>query len=346
MTVEYWQRLDGRVTFSLPRRALFILLCLFVLIFTTTLIALVLGRFSISVMDALLSIIGYAPSKIAATVILEFRLPRALTAIMAGALLAGSGAILQMITRNALADPSIVGVSQGASLAVVTAFVLFPQTSVGMKPVFAFFGALAVTALIQIIAMRESGNSTIRFILTGIGVAVFLSAIIQTMLTYGDINQASSALAWLAGSIQGADWTDLKILILCALFLLPAMVWAARPVGALRMGHEVAVGLGASVRRDWTLLIIISVALAASAVSVVGPLAFVGLVGPHLARHLARSGPGLHMALSMAAGAALVALADLVGRVAFDPIQLPAGLLTAIIGAPIFGWLLLRRTGR
>lgn len=140
-----------------------------------------------------------------------------------------------------------------------------------------------------------------------------------------------------------ADTDFVQALSLSLLMLIPAIVWAGRPLAALRMGAEIATGLGVNVRRDRMVLITLSVALAACAVAMVGPIGFIGLIAPHLARHLARSGPGLHLALSLATGAALVACADLVGRIAFAPAQVPAGLVTAVIGAPVFGCLLMRK---
>lgn len=252
------------------------------------------------------------------------------------------------MTRNVLADPSLIGVSQGAGLAVVATLVVFPQTPLALRPVLAFGGALAVAFLIQTIAMQRTGGATMHFVLTSIGVAAFISAVTQFMLTCGDLYRAMTALAWLAGSVHAVGWDDVRALALSFALLCPAMVWAARPLTALRFGPEMATGLGAAVARDRTLLIVLSVALAASAVAMVGPLAFVGLIAPQIARRLAHCGPGLHLALSLGTGAAPVAAADLVGRIAFAPVQMPAGLVTAIIGAPVFGWLLMqgRANGR
>nr|WP_239479932.1 iron ABC transporter permease [Actibacterium sp. 188UL27-1] len=327
-------------------RALAVFATLLGLTFAIILASLMLGSFPLSAASALATLAGQAPSEMALTVVWEFRFPRTLTAALAGALLAGSGAILQTVTRNALADPSLVGVSQGAGLAVVSTLILFPETHAGLRPLLAFGGALFVTVLIQAIAMRSAGGSTMRFILTGIGFAAFLGAFTQAMLTYGDLDHATVALRWLAGSVHAANWESVLVLAISLSVLIPALIWAARPLGAVRMGHEIATSLGATVHRDLALLITLSVALAASAVAIVGPLGFVGLIAPHMARRLARSGPGLHLALSLATGAMLVTGADLIGRTHFASVQIPAGLVTAIVGAPVFGWLLLFGRGR
>ena len=275
----------------------------------------------------------------------EFRLPRALAAVLVGALLALSGAMLQNVTRNVLADPSLVGVSQGAGLAVVTLIVVFPDVPLAWRPVAALGGALAVAALIQRIAMRRAGGATMRFILTGIGVAACIAAATSAMLTYGRIEQAQAALGWLAGSLHAVGWSEVSYLSLCLLLLLPALFHASRPMSALRTGPELAIGLGVRVPLARVALITLSVALAAVAVAAVGPLGFVGLVAPHVAARLARSGVGLHLALSAASGALMVGLADLLGRTLFAPVQLPAGIVTAVIGVPVFVALILRGRG-
>ncbi|RVT85413.1 iron ABC transporter permease [Rhodobacteraceae bacterium CCMM004] len=340
------ERLDGRVTYRLPLRALSVLALLLLASLAVLVGALMSGSFPLSAWQSVATVLGAAPSDTATTVVWEFRFPRALVSALSGALLALSGAVLQTVTRNVLADPSLVGVSQGAGLAVVAAMIAFPQTPIGLRPILAFAGALVVAALIQWIAMRRTGGATMRFILTGIGVAAFISACTQALLTYGDIDRALAALGWLAGSVHAAGWGEAAYLSLGLLAMTPVLLWAARPLAALRMGPETAAGLGAAVRRDRTILITLSVALAAFAVAAVGPLGFVGLVAPHVARRLARAGPGLHLALSAAAGALMVSAADLLGRTAFAPVQLPAGLVTAAIGAPVFVWLILRAQAR
>lgn len=333
----------GRIALALPVRALGALALLGAVLATTGALSLLTGSYGLSAADVLAALRGTLPEAMAGTVVWEFRLPRLLVAALAGALLAVSGALLQGVTRNPLADPSLVGVSQGASLAVVALVMLAPGAGEGLRPLAAFGGALAVAALIQGMAGNRAG---LRFVLTGIGVAAFVSAVTSALLTYGRIEEAMAALGWLAGSVHAAGWGEVRSLALAAALLLPALVWAARPLGALRMGPEVATGLGLAVGPARLGLLALSVASAAVAVAAVGPLGFVGLVAPHMARGLARSGPGLHLALSAAAGALLVAGADLLGRAAFAPVQIPAGLVTALLGAPLLVALLLRAQAR
>ncbi|MFQ6548027.1 FecCD family ABC transporter permease [Aestuariibius sp. 2305UL40-4] len=346
MTGAVWQRLDGPVTFALPLGALGILALLVAANVGVLATSLLTGTYPIDLAGVLATLFANPPSETAETVVWDFRFPRSLAAAMTGALFALSGAVLQNVTRNPLADPSLVGVSQGAGFAVVAVMIAFPGIGLGWRPLLAFGGALAVAALIQWIAMQRTGGATMRFILTGIGVAAFITAGTNTLLTYGDIDRAIAALGWLAGSVHAAGWGEVRSLALCILLCTPALVWAARPMAALRFGPEVATGLGIAVRRDRIILITLSVALAAFAVAAVGPLGFVGLVAPHIARRIARSGVGLHLALSAATGALMVSLADLLGRALFAPVQIPAGLVTAVIGVPVFVWLILRSQAR
>ncbi|MEM8787896.1 MAG: iron ABC transporter permease [Pseudomonadota bacterium] len=346
MIVAVWERLDGPVTFRLPLRGVAILAGLSAGIVAVMAVSLMSGSFPLDLRGVLASLFSEAPSDTAETVVWEFRFPRTLAAFMTGALFALSGAILQNVTRNPLADPSLVGVSQGAGFAVVAIIIAFPDVNIAWRPVFAFAGALAVAALIQWIAMQRTGGATMRFILTGIGVAAFISAGTNALLTYGDIDRALAALGWLAGSIHAAGWGDVRSLVVCLVVMIPALIWASRPMGALRFGPEVATGFGVAVRRDRLVLITLSVALAAFAVAAVGPLGFIGLVAPHIARRLARTGVGLHLALSAATGALMVGFADLLGRTLFAPVQIPAGLVTAVIGVPVFVALILRSQAR
>lgn len=300
------------------------------------------GSFPLDLRDLGRTLAGAPPSEMAGTVVWDLRLPRLLAAALVGAMMALSGAILQNVTLNALADPSLVGVSQGAGLAVVGLIVLAPGIDPDWRPIAALGGALAAAALIQTLARPDGGEAPMRFVLTGIGIAAFLSALTSMLLTYGQVDQALSALAWLAGSLHAATWAEARMLGLALLLLAPGLLWAVRPMTAMRMGPEVAASLGLHVPRARLGLTALAVALAAGAVAASGPLGFVGLVAPHLAQRLARSGPGLHLMLSGLTGATLVAGADLIGRSAFAPVQIPAGLVTALVGVPVLVLLLLR----
>lgn len=305
-------------------------------------LSLMLGTYGLSLSGLGATLAGNPPDDTARTVVLELRLPRSLAALACGALLGLSGAILQGLTRNGLADPSLLGVSQGAALAVVGLIVLAPGAPQGLRAPLAVLGSLAAAGLVQALAAGPRGAGPLRLVLTGLGLSAFLSALISTLLTHGGLREAQAALGWLAGSVNAAGWAEVRLLALAALLAAPATVVLARPLGALRFGPEVAQGLGLPLARARGGALVLAVAAAAVATAAAGPLAFVGLVAPHAATRLARTGPGAHLALSAAAGAVLVAAADLAGRTLVAPAQIPAGLVTALIGGPAFALLLLR----
>ncbi|EBA13656.1 FecCD family ABC transporter permease [Roseobacter sp. CCS2] len=343
MSTFVLSRWNGRLTLRLQRKALIVALILATILLSICAASLMSGSYPLTLREVLATLAGDPPVDTAETIVWQFRFPRTLVAGMAGALFGLSGAILQYVTRNPLADPSLVGVSQGASLAVVTLIVIYPEVNIALRPLIAFGGALLVAALIQWIAMQRTGGATMRFILTGIGVAAFISAVTTSMLTYGNIDQAQSALGWLAGSIHAVGWGEVWSLAACLIVLTPCLIWSARYLSALRMGPEVATGLGVPIKWGRIGMITLSVALAAFAVAAVGPLGFVGLVAPHLARRLAHSGVGQHLLLTALTGAVMVGLADFIGRTAFAPIQIPAGILTAILGVPVFLFIIVKQ---
>ena len=320
-----------------------LLVCGLVLLFAASM---VIGSYDIDLPTLLATLSGETVSKSIDNVVWQFRMPRALVAMLVGAMMACSGAALQNVTGNSLADPSLVGISQGAALAVVSAIVVFPGLSPDVRPLLAFVGALCVAGLVQALSAGQRGPSPVRFILIGIGLSAFISSLTSAMLTYGNIDRVMSALAWLAGGVNAATWRDVFILSTWSIVLLAVLLLLSRSMAALRMGEATAIGLGAEVRLVRLGLVAIGVGLAAVSTAIVGPIGFVGLVAPHAARRLAHTGPALHLVLTALCGAFLVAAADLIGRAAFAPIQLPAGLLTALLGVPVFIALLRRRSAR
>ena len=330
------------IALRFPVRGLVAALVLTLLLIAIFAMSMTIGSYDIDLPTLLATLSGQTISAAIDNVVWQFRMPRTLAAMMVGAMMALSGGALQTVTRNGLADPSLVGISQGAALAVVFAIVVMPEIDPRLRPLLALVGALGVAALIQAMSSQQRGASPIRFILIGVGISAFISAITSIMLTYGDIDDAVAALAWLAGSVNAASWADVSILFGWSVVLLPLILLLSRSMAVLRMGEETAIGLGAPVRRARATLIAVAVAFAAIATAVIGPIGFVGLIAPHAARRLARTGLGLHTIITALCGALLVATADLVGRAAFAPIQLPAGLLTALIGVPIFVYLLHR----
>jgi iron complex transport system permease protein len=270
------------------------------------------------------------------------RLPRMLVAALVGLALGVSGAILQGLTRNPLAEPGILGVSAGAGVVAVTLIVVVPSVPSGVVPLAAFVGAATIAALIYLLAWR-GGDSPIRLILVGIGLGAVCSAITSLLITFGDPYDVQRAMIWLTGSVYGRSWSELWALLPWVLVFAPAALVLARDLNALNLGEDVARGLGSNVPLRRGLLLLTAVALAAATVAAAGTIGFVGLMAPHLARRLV--GPD-HSGLLPTAGvlgALIVVAADLVGRTILAPTELPAGLVTAAVGAPFFIALLWRQ---
>lgn len=331
-----------RIALRLPVRGVTVAMLLLGALILVSCISLATGSYGVALNEVWETLRGVTISRAIDNVVWEFRFPRTLCAALVGAMMALSGGVLQNATRNSLADPSLVGISQGAALAVVTLTVLFPDLNPGLRPWIAFLGSILVAIGIRALSHTRQGGSTIRFILVGIGLSAFISSLTSILLSYGEIDRAMAALAWLAGSINAASWGDVWTLGAWAAVLFPALMLLSRSMSALRFGEAAAIGLGAPVALVRNLQLAIAVGFAAIATSAVGPLGFVGLIAPHAAKRLVPAGMGLHLVLTALFGALLVASADLIGRAAFAPIQIPAGILTSLIGVPVFVLLLIR----
>lgn len=274
------------------------------------------------------------------------RLPRVLLAFLVGAALGVSGSILQSIIRNPLASPDIIGITAGASVGAILFLVFIIGTmSISFLPLFAILGAAVVAILIYLLAWNQ-GVTPIRLVLIGIGVAAAMKAIVMMLLVLSDTAVTTKAYLWLTGSLYGSNMNDVIYMLPWLIVFLPLTLLFSRTVSAMELGDDVAYGLGVPVQRSRFLLLLISVALAGSSVAFAGGIEFVGLIAPHLARMLiGRSFAGLVLASALIGGI-LVAVADIVARTAFLPLDIPAGVFTAGIGAPFFIYLLYRNRNR
>lgn len=271
-------------------------------------------------------------------VIMEIRLPRVLLGILAGASLGIAGLILQGLVRNPLASPDVIGISAGASAAAVLC--LWLSSAAWLVPS-AMAGGLAV-ALLLVGLTWYRGISPGRLVLVGVGLAAGLGSLTTLLLVISPDTTAMTAFIWLTGSLYAAQWQDVLGLAPWLLLGLPLVLAKARHLDIQAMGDSAAQGLGSSVQRHRLLFLLIAVALTGASVAHVGALGFVGLISPHLARRLVRSGhPGL-VVLTAMIGAIILVCADLVGRMAFMPRDLPAGIFVSGIGAPFFVFLLYR----
>ena len=304
-----------------------------------------LGEFALPLADVVRSLVG-AGDRATNYIVLELRLPRALTGLLVGAAFGLAGAAFQNLARNPLVAPDVVGVSGGASLAAVTLFVTGGSSAAASVPLAAAGGAVLAGIALYALAWRR-GLHGYRLVLVGIGLAAFTNAGVSYALTKGRIFEVSQAYVWLVGSLNGRGWDQVWPLAIGLAVLAPLMLVLGRRVDALALGDDIARGLGLGVERTRLTLLAAAVLLTGLAVAAAGPVAFVAFVSPHLARRLGRSSStqGL-LVVAAACGALLVLVADLVGRLAFSPAGIPVGIVTSVIAAPYFLFLLRRATTR
>lgn len=276
---------------------------------------------------------------VAARVLWDIRLPRVLLAALVGANLAVSGAILQGVMRNPLADPGIIGISAGAGFFGIVILVLYPQHQ-PFVPLAAFVGSMAAAGLIYVLAWRD-GIQPMRVILAGVAVSALFGAGISAMLVFYS-DRVQGALVFLAGSMSARSWPEVATILpytMLGLLVAPAL---SRPLELLLLGDDVARAVGLRVEAARLGLTAVAALLAASAVSVVGLLGFVGLIVPHTVRLLTRCGQRYLILVSALAGAALVVISDTFARTVASPVDIPVGIVMAAVGAPFF-LVLLRR---
>ncbi|MCC8457346.1 Fe(3+) dicitrate ABC transporter permease subunit FecD [Photorhabdus aegyptia] len=286
--------------------------------------------------EALIS--GWQPGDKHHFVLTQYRLPRILLAITVGAALALSGVLVQGIVRNPLASPDVLGVNHAASLASVSTLILFPSLPVQWLPLLAFCGGMAALILLRAIA---GPSSPLRLALVGVALSATWTSITDYLMLSRpqDIN---NALLWLTGSLWGRDWQFVAIALPVLMILIPFSLRFCRDLDLLALGDDSASTLGVSLLHVQSWGLMLAVALAATGVAVCGPIGFISLVVPHLVRRLMGGRHRWLIPASMLMGAQVLLLADLLARTIAPPMELPAGVLTAIIGAPYFFWLLVR----
>ena len=271
-------------------------------------------------------------------VLTAYRLPRLLLALLVGAALAVAGVLVQGIVRNPLAPPDILGVNHAASLASVGTLLLLPSLPVITLPLLAFAGGMAGLILLRILA---NTSQPMKLALTGVALsACWASLTDYLMLSHPqDVN---SALLWLTGSLWGRDWSFVKIAAPLLILFLPLSLRFCRDLDLLALGDARAATLGVSVPRIRLQALLLAVAMTSTGVAVCGPISFIGLVVPHMVRSITGGRHRWLLPVSAMTGALLLVVADLLARIIHPPLELPAGVLTAIIGAPWFVWLLVR----
>ena len=271
--------------------------------------------------------------------LMEYRLPRAVLAILLGGALAISGVLVQSVVRNPLASPDILGINNAAGLVAVSVLMFLPNLAFYWMPIFAFLGGVLSFVILWIVCGFKF--RPIKMAIIGVALSALWAAISHYLMLTNPV-EINTAMLWLTGSLWGRSWSYLNVVLPWLVVLLPLPFIFCRDLDTLGLGENKASTLGVTVNKVQISVLVLAVALSTTAVAICGPIAFLGLVAPHLARRLVG---GRHRTLLPAAliiGALLLQLSDILARVIDPPTELPAGILTAIIGAPYFFYLLMR----
>jgi iron complex transport system permease protein len=337
-------RTPGGLSVRLDVRAFTVVVLLLLAALAASVVLIGTGDFPIPAADVLKTLLGDGnPGQ--EFIVNELRLPRVLVGLLVGASLGLGGALFQSISRNPLGSPDVLGLGQGATAGALVVIVLMSgdaaQVTLG-----ALVGGLATGLAIYLLAWKQ-GVHGYRLVLVGIGVSAVLTAVNGYLLTVSDIIEASRAVVWMTGSLSGRDWSQVwPLLVLCAV-LVPLVLVNARGLRMMEMGDDVSYALGVRVERVRLLLMTAAVLLTAAATAACGPVSFVALTAPQLARRLTRS-PGPNLLPSLCMGAALLVTADWISQWVFGADQLPVGVVTGVLGGVYLLWLLVteRRAGR
>ncbi|MDQ6418842.1 iron ABC transporter permease [Paenibacillus sp. LHD-117] len=291
-------------------------------------------------METFMTVIGLGDDR-ATTILWDIRIPRVTLALIIGANLAASGALLQAVMQNPLADPGLTGVSSGAAVAALFILLVMPAYS-SMLPLAAIVGGGIAAIMMYAMAWKKGGGFTpIRIILSGVAVnAVFGGVIGLLSILYSE--RLPSALQWLNGSLNGKGMDDVMVILPYSIVGWIAAIFCIRKANILRLGEQTAHHLGQNLNHVRFLLSLVAVYLAAVSVSTVGLVGFVGLVVPHIARLLIGSDYRFSLPLGLFSGALILLVADTAGRTFFSPLQIPAGIIMAIAGGPYFLYLMRR----
>lgn len=323
------------------RGAILVLLAL--LILPLMIASLVVGSRVIPVADTFAAIHSFNPSDDAHLVIRELRVPRTFLALLAGAALGLAGALMQSMTRNTLAEPGTLGVNAGAAAGVVVGLSVTGSASITVYVWFAFVGAGVASLVVHRLGRAgESGVNPVRLVLAGAGLSIMLSSLTTMVILSSAQTVFDSFRNWASGSLQGRGWDVLPVTAISLLVGFVLAMVVSQSLNLLSLGSDLARGLGVNVRRTWTLTNLAILILAGAATAAVGPVSFIGLAAPHIARSLVGPDHRWLLPYSAVIAALTLLLADVAGRAVIHPAEVGAGVMSAIIGAPFFIYLIRR----
>ncbi|MET7691356.1 iron chelate uptake ABC transporter family permease subunit [Streptomyces sp. NPDC005483] len=337
-------RTPGGFSVRLDVRATVVVALILLAALTASVVLIGTGDFPIPAGDVLKTLLGSGNAG-QEFIINELRLPRVLVGLLVGASLGLGGALFQAISRNPLGSPDVLGLSQGATAGALTMIVLF-SGSANQITLGALVGGLVTGLAIYLLAWKQ-GVHGYRLVLVGIGVSAIVTAVNGYLLTRSTLTEAAQAVVWMTGSLSGRDWAQVwPLLWLCAV-LVPLVLVNGRGLRMMEMGDDVSGALGVRVERVRLLLLVAAVLLTAAATAAAGPVSFVALTAPQLARRLTRS-PGPNLLPSLCMGATLLVTADWISQKVFGADQLPVGVVTGVLGGVYLLWLLVteRKAGR
>jgi iron complex transport system permease protein len=319
------------------------LLALAALLTAALLLAIGVGAVPVSPAEVVGAFIGHGEHTTRA-IVLDLRLPRAVLAMLIGAALAVAGTVFQALLRNPLAEPYILGVSGGAAVAAVAVIGFAGAVAGWVVPLAAFAGGLAAIVLVFRIAAAVGSALDMRvLLLAGVVVGAFFNALILLLLTLADVETFRSAVFWMMGSLATATWSSVALLAVYTTPALLLLLTLARPLNLMAVGEETALYLGTPVERVKRLAYGVASLLVAGGVAVAGVIGFVGLIVPHALRLVWGGDHRFLLPGSAIAGAAFLLLADTAARTVAAPVELPVGVVTALVGVPVFVVLLVRR---
>ncbi|MFW5893185.1 MAG: FecCD family ABC transporter permease [Bacillota bacterium] len=309
--------------------------------------ALYLGLGSVDLMpDRIIMTLFGQGSRIETFVVVGIRLPRLLIVIFSGAALALSGAILQGITQNDLADPGIIGINAGAGVGVTVFFLLFTHATKDfayLLPLAAFMGGALSAGLILLFSYsRQGGLNPLRMLLVGIGFSMALSGFMVLLVASSAREEVAFITRWLSGNVWGGDWPFVVVVVPLIVLAAIGLYFQSQILNILNLGSDVATGLGVALKRSHYLLLGYATLLAGLAVSVSGNIAFLGLIAPHIAKRVVGRRHQVNLVFTALLGGTLLLAADLLAKNMIEPNGLPTGIVVSLIGAPYFILLLVR----
>lgn len=317
-----------------------LILCFILLSIIT--ISMTVGDFKMAPTQFLRTLVGMG-NEMDTMVLYEFRMPRLLVTILCGAALSLSGALLQSITKNPLADPGIIGINAGSGFFIALLMIFMPVDSsnfIYILPLFSMIGGLITAGLVFLLSSSRRGLNPMQMVLIGVGLSTALSGAMIMMTSTFNKEDVEFISKWLGGNIWGDTWPFVWMIVIVLCATLPILLMKLNILNILNTHEHISTGLGININRERLIILVIAVMLCASAVSICGSIAFVGLIGPHIARQLVGPRHQAFIPITILLGAILLSFADTLGRLLIEPSGMPAGIIVSIIGAPYFLYLM------